>query len=86
MHDRGLIHCDLKPENVMISDFAQPRVKIIDLGSSCFVYDELPSYVQSRAYRAPEVALRAGYNCKIDVWSVGCILAELISGTVLFQV
>lgn len=60
-------------------------MKIIDLGSSCFVSDHLSSYVQSRSYRAPEVILGAPYGQKIDVWSMGCILAELFSGLVLFQ-
>ena len=86
MHRLGLIHCDLKPENIMIADFGEPRVKLIDLGSSCFARDRLTTYVQSRSYRAPEVVLRAKYDYKIDVWSLGCILAELLSGAVLFQV
>ncbi len=59
---------------------------MIDLGSSCFVTDQLSSYVQSRSYRAPEVILGLPYDQKVDVWSLGCILAELSSGQVLFQV
>lgn len=62
------------------------EVKVIDLGSSCFVTDQLSSYVQSRSYRAPEVILGLPYDTKVDVWSLGCILAELSSGFVLFQV
>jgi serine/threonine protein kinase len=61
-------------------------VKVIDLGSSCFITDHLSSYVQSRSYRAPEVILGLPYGQKIDVWSLGCILAELATGYVLFQV
>lgn len=59
---------------------------MIDLGSSCYVTDHLSSYVQSRSYRAPEVILGLPYDQKIDVWSLGCILAELLSGMVVFQV
>lgn len=61
-------------------------MKVIDLGSSCFTTDHLSSYVQSRSYRAPEVILGILYNQKVDIWSLGCILAELVSGSVLFQV
>lgn len=59
---------------------------MIDFGSSCFTTDQLSSYVQSRSYRAPEVILGLPYGQKVDVWSLGCILAELLSGFVLFQV
>ncbi len=59
---------------------------MIDLGSSCFITDHLSSYVQSRSYRAPEVILGVPYGQKIDLWSLGCILAELATGYVLFQV
>lgn len=61
------------------------QVKIIDFGSSCFVTDHLSSYVQSRSYRAPEVILGLPYGQKIDIWSLGCVLAELWTGTVLLQ-
>ena len=80
-----LIHCDLKPENVLIKSYSRCLVKIIDLGSSCYIHDHLSSYVQSRSYRAPEVILGCPYDYRIDIWSLGCILAELWSGNVLFQ-
>jgi serine/threonine protein kinase len=60
-------------------------VKVIDFGSSCFTTDSLSSYVQSRCYRAPEVVLGLKYDGRIDVWSLGAILPELVSGNVLFQ-
>ena len=61
------------------------EVKVIDLGSSCFVTDHLSSYVQSRSYRAPEVILGLPYDPRVDIWSLGCILAEMASGYVLLQ-
>ncbi|MBA0714198.1 hypothetical protein Golax_013186 [Gossypium laxum] len=85
LHGLGLIHCDLKPENILVKSYSRCEVKVIDLGSSCFETDQLCSYVQSRSYRAPEVILRLPYDKKIDVWSLGCILAELCIGNVLFQ-
>uniref|UniRef100_A0A7N2MRJ5 Protein kinase domain-containing protein n=1 Tax=Quercus lobata TaxID=97700 RepID=A0A7N2MRJ5_QUELO len=85
LHGLGLIHCDLKPENILVKSYSRCEVKVIDLGSSCFETDHLCSYVQSRSYRAPEVILGLSYDKKIDVWSLGCILAELCTGNVLFQ-
>eukprot|EP00698_Gefionella_okellyi_P005761 TRINITY_DN1521_c0_g1_i1.p1 TRINITY_DN1521_c0_g1~~TRINITY_DN1521_c0_g1_i1.p1 ORF type:complete len:504 (+),score=102.28 TRINITY_DN1521_c0_g1_i1:27-1514(+) len=85
IHSLRLMHCDLKPENILIQNYARCDVKVIDFGSSCFVTDHLSSYVQSRSYRAPEVVLGLPYGQKIDMWSMGCILAELWTGRVLFQ-
>ncbi|TYI18154.1 hypothetical protein ES332_A07G071500v1 [Gossypium tomentosum] len=85
LHSLGLIHCDLKPENILVKSYSRCEVKVIDLGSSCFETDHLCSYVQSRSYRAPEVILGLQYDKKIDIWSLGCILAELCTGNVLFQ-
>ncbi|KAK8495916.1 hypothetical protein V6N13_026905 [Hibiscus sabdariffa] len=85
LHSLGLIHCDLKPENILVKSYSRCEVKVIDLGSSCFETDHLCSYVQSRSYRAPEVILGLSYDKKIDIWSLGCILAELCTGNVLFQ-
>ncbi|CAE7284343.1 pom1 [Symbiodinium natans] len=85
VHSLRLIHCDLKPENILIKSYSRCEVKVIDFGSSCFIDDHLSSYVQSRSYRAPEVMLGLPYDQKIDLWSLGCILAELWTGYVLFQ-
>lgn len=85
LHSLKLVHCDLKPENILIKSYSRCEVKIIDLGSCCFIHDHLGSYVQSRSYRAPEVILGCEYDYRIDVWSLGCILFELYTGNVLFQ-
>ena len=85
IHSLHLIHCDLKPENILLKKISQAEVKVIDFGSSNFIYDSSSSYIQSRSYRAPEVIMGCNYDYKIDIWSLGCILAELYSKTVLFQ-
>jgi tRNA A-37 threonylcarbamoyl transferase component Bud32 len=84
VHSLGIIHCDLKPENLLLASYSKCKVKVIDFGSSCFITDHLTSYIQSRSYRAPEVILGLPYGPKIDVWSLGCILFELATGRVLF--
>ena len=60
-------------------------MKVIDFGSSSFVTDRQSSYIQSRSYRAPEVILGLPYGGKIDMWSLGCVLAEMYTGEVTFQ-
>jgi serine/threonine protein kinase len=84
VHSLGLIHCDLKPENILIKSYSRCEVKVIDFGSSCFLTDNLTSYVQSRCYRAPEAILGCRYDGRIDIWSLGAIVAELATGSVLF--
>ncbi|KAJ4819764.1 Protein kinase superfamily protein [Rhynchospora pubera] len=84
LHKLRIMHCDLKPENILIKSYSRCEIKVIDLGSSCFVTDNLCLYVQSRSYRAPEVILGLPYDQRIDIWSLGCILAELYTGEVLF--
>lgn len=85
IHSLHLIHCDLKPENILIKSYSRCEVKVIDFGSSCYTHDHLSSYIQSRSYRAPEVILGCKYDERIDIWSLGCIVAELWTGDVLFQ-
>lgn len=86
LHSLGIMHCDLKPENILIKSYRRCEIKVIDLGSSCFQTDNLSLYVQSRSYRAPEVILGLPYDQKIDLWSLGCILAELCSGEVCLSI
>lgn len=59
---------------------AQLRIKLIDFSSSCYTGQKCFSYIQSRYYRAPEVILGAPYDERIDMWSTGCVLAELLLG------
>lgn len=82
---KSIIHCDLKPENVLISDTENGKVKIIDFGSSCYESERVYTYIQSRFYRSPEVILGMAYNEQIDIWSLGCIVSELLTGRPLFM-
>ncbi|CAH7420816.1 dual specificity tyrosine-phosphorylation-regulated kinase 4 [Phodopus roborovskii] len=79
-----IIHCDLKPENIVLYQRGQVTVKVIDFGSSCYEHQKVYTYIQSRFYRSPEVILGHPYNMAIDMWSLGCIMAELYTGYPLF--
>mmetsp|Transcript_12485 Transcript_12485/g.18192 ORF Transcript_12485/g.18192 Transcript_12485/m.18192 type:complete len:537 (-) Transcript_12485:979-2589(-) len=81
---KNIIHCDLKPENILLCNSSKSQIKLIDFGSSCFTEEQLYTYIQSRFYRAPEIMLGIRYTHAIDMWSFGCILAELYTGIPLF--
>jgi dual specificity tyrosine-phosphorylation-regulated kinase 2/3/4 len=83
-HANNIVHCDMKPENVLLEPGSQDRVKIIDFGSSCFIGKQRYEYIQSRFYRAPEVILGIKYGPPMDIWSFACILVELMIGRPLF--
>lgn len=85
VHKLGLVHSDVKPENILLGSYSRAQVKLIDFGSSCYLTDRQSSYIQSRSYRAPEVILGLPYDGKIDVWSMGCVVAEMFTGEVTFQ-
>jgi serine/threonine protein kinase len=61
-----------------------PQIKLVDFGSACFENETVYSYIQSRFYRSPEVLLGLPYNSAIDMWSLGCISAEMFLGLPLF--
>ena len=79
-----IIHCDLKPENILLRSPENSSVKLIDFGSGCYEHERIYTYVQSRFYRAPEVILGIPYTAAIDIWSLGCIVAELYTASPLF--
>jgi serine/threonine protein kinase len=68
-----------------MKSYTNTLVKVIDIGSSVFFHDDLQHYVQTRSYRSPEIILGCQYTEKIDIWSLGCIIAELFTGQVLFE-
>ncbi|OMH81015.1 Dual specificity tyrosine-phosphorylation-regulated kinase 2 [Zancudomyces culisetae] len=71
---------------VLQRDIAANRyaIKVIDFGSSCFESKRIYTYIQSRFYRSPEVILGLPYGPPIDMWSTGCIIYELFTGSPLF--
>ncbi|CAF1245014.1 unnamed protein product [Rotaria sordida] len=92
LHSANVIHRDMKPSNVLINQ--QCRVKICDFGlarSLNHVYEDpqhpaLTEYVATRWYRAPEILLASSkYTKGVDMWSIGCILGEVLLGKPLFQ-
>ena len=80
-----VIHCDLKPENIMLRNPKRSAIKVIDFGSSCYSDKPMYHYIQSRFYRSPEVMLGLPYSMDIDMWSLGCILIEMHTGEPLFN-
>ncbi|ELU14889.1 hypothetical protein CAPTEDRAFT_20998 [Capitella teleta] len=83
VHSAGIIHRDLKPSNIAVNEDCE--LKILDFGLARQADDEMTGYVATRWYRAPEIMLNwMRYNQTVDVWSVGCIMAELLTGKPLF--
>ena len=86
MHSANVIHRDLKPSNLLVNKNCD--LKICDFGLSRgfdFEQENKTEYVVTRWYRAPEVILQASeYTKAIDIWSVGCIFAELLGRNPLF--
>uniref|UniRef100_A0A673LK95 mitogen-activated protein kinase n=1 Tax=Sinocyclocheilus rhinocerous TaxID=307959 RepID=A0A673LK95_9TELE len=74
---------DLKPSNLAVNEDCE--LKILDFGLARLTDDEMTGYVATRWYRAPEIMLNwMHYNMTVDIWSVGCIMAELLTGRTLF--
>ncbi|CAD8122529.1 unnamed protein product [Paramecium sonneborni] len=90
LHSGGLIHRDLKPSNILINRHSIIKLTDFGLARSVQELDEtiqiMTENVATKSYRAPEVLLGSrNYSYPVDMWSVGCILWEMINNKVLFQ-
>lgn len=86
IHSTNICHRDIKPQNLLV-DPNTAILKLCDFGSAKQLVAGEPnvSYICSRYYRAPELIFGAtNYTCTIDVWSAGCVLAELMLGQPIF--
>ncbi|ODM89959.1 Stress-activated protein kinase JNK [Orchesella cincta] len=79
----GICHRDIKPANIGVMGQGC-NLKLLDFGTARLVSPLMTEYLVTRYYRAPEVVLEMDYNEKVDVWSTGCILGEIIRGSFLF--
>ncbi|KAJ5751652.1 hypothetical protein N7520_008569 [Penicillium odoratum] len=83
IHSAGVVHRDLKPSNILIDENCD--LKICDFGLARTLKLAMTGYVTTRYYRAPETMLTwQNYGVEVDMWSSGCILAEMIEGKPLF--
>ncbi|XP_071156426.1 mitogen-activated protein kinase 14-like isoform X1 [Mytilus edulis] len=83
IHSAGIIHRDLKPSNIAVNEDCE--LKILDFGLARHTEDQMTGYVATRWYRAPEIVLNwMHYGQTVDIWSVGCIMAEMLTGKALF--
>eukprot|EP00405_Crypthecodinium_cohnii_P023599 CAMPEP_0206495148 /NCGR_PEP_ID=MMETSP0324_2-20121206/48265_1 /ASSEMBLY_ACC=CAM_ASM_000836 /TAXON_ID=2866 /ORGANISM="Crypthecodinium cohnii, Strain Seligo" /LENGTH=417 /DNA_ID=CAMNT_0053979167 /DNA_START=21 /DNA_END=1274 /DNA_ORIENTATION=- len=91
MHSGQMLHRDIKPSNILLNSDCQ--VKVCDFGLARSIVQQndhsqnavLTDYVATRWYRAPEILLGStSYTKGVDLWSVGCILGELLSGKPIF--
>ncbi|GAU89015.1 hypothetical protein RvY_01614 [Ramazzottius varieornatus] len=86
IHNMGICHRDIKPQNLLL-DTESSVLKLCDFGSAKHLVRGEPnvSYICSRYYRAPELIFGANdYTCMIDIWSAGCVMAELMLGQPIF--
>lgn len=88
VHTKGIIHRDLKPENILVS--SNNVVKIADFGMACFYNPERTTDMRTEVcatwYRAPELFLGCKhYSFEIDIWSMGCIVGEMVADTPLMN-
>ncbi|XP_068173985.1 homeodomain-interacting protein kinase 2-like isoform X2 [Antennarius striatus] len=88
LKERKIIHCNITPHHIMTVDEKRPlRVKLIDFGFATYSNDRDGVYatgIQSPCYSAPEMILDYPQSAATDMWSLGCVMAEMVLGKPLF--
>jgi len=85
LHNMNICHRDIKPSNILVSE---EEAKICDFGSAKVLNSTQKNiaYICSRYYRAPELLLGAiYYSSQVDIWSMGCVLVDMMTNHVLFE-
>jgi serine/threonine protein kinase len=88
LHENGIIHRDIKPENFLWTFQDASKIKLIDFGMAIYMPKEpLLQWVGTAEFQAPEMVsqLPEGYNYKIDMWSLGCLIYFLVVGHLPFE-
>lgn len=85
MHDRSIAHRDIKPENIVLTGEKEKVAKLCDFGWSALVESSRTTYCGTFDYAPPEILERKNYDTAVDIWCIGVLAYEMLTGRVPFE-